>query len=81
MSYITRQPAEFKMAAGGSDGRLGILRARGQVMRPFHEATKHAELMEFAGRKYVAVLKISRQSPKVMLLRKYSMSLHGPIQA
>ena len=39
-------------------------------MRPFHEATKHAEV-------YVDKLKISRQNPKNMSLRKYTMSLHG----
>ena len=33
-------------------------------MRPFHEATKHGELSDFAGRKYVAKVKICRQTPK-----------------
>ena len=45
-------------------------------MRPFHEATKHAELMEFAAEN-VAKLKISRQSPTNMSLRNYIISLNG----
>ena len=48
------------------------------VTNAANEATKQAKLMEFTGQKYVAKHKISRQSPKQMSLRKYSMSLHGP---
>ena len=48
----------------------------GSVMRPLHEATKHTKLMEFAGQKYVAKLKISRQNPRIMLLKNYIIS-HG----
>ena len=38
---------------------------KSRVLRPFHEMTKHAELTNFASRKYVAKLKICRQSPKI----------------
>ena len=34
------------------------------IMRPFHEATKHGELSDFAGRKYVAKLKLCHQTTK-----------------
>ena len=45
------------------------------VMQPFHEATKHAELMDFAGRKCVVKLSICRQ--RDMSLRNQITSLHG----
>ena len=39
-------------------------------MQPFHETTKHGELSDFAGLKYVAKLKICHQTPKNKSLRK-----------
>ena len=46
-------------------------------MRPINEATKQAKLMDLAGRKYVAELKICRRTPKNMSLRNSITSLHG----
>ena len=45
---------------------------RTSLMRPFHEATKHAKLMEFAGQ-----AKNKSPEPKKMSLMHYNMSLHG----